>query len=113
MLPGMYVGLRQPREDGEYCMTPPARAAAKGTKGDVTRDDSKRRFLAQRTVAMLEQCCNYSKQCRNNVATLCCASSRVTSPLHQGLFKNQRGTVLSGMLYLRKEKISTRCYNSR
>ena len=37
---------------------------------------------------MLEQCCNHSKQCRNNVATLCCAnnrrceSSRVTSPLH-------------------------------
>ena len=34
---------------------------------------------------MLEQCCNNSKQCRNNVATLCCAqnrrceSSRVTS----------------------------------
>ena len=25
---------------------------------------------------MLEQCCNYSKQCRNNVATLCCAKSR-------------------------------------
>ena len=38
---------------------------------------------------MLEQCCNHSKQCRNNVATLCCAknrrceSSRVASPLHQ------------------------------
>ena len=36
---------------------------------------------------MLEQCCNYSKQYRNNVATLCfaknrrCESSRVTSPL--------------------------------
>ena len=36
---------------------------------------------------MLEQCCNFSKQCRNNVATPCCAknrrceSSRVTSPL--------------------------------
>ena len=36
---------------------------------------------------MLEQCCTYSKQCRNNVATLCCAknrryeSPRVTSPL--------------------------------
>ena len=36
---------------------------------------------------MLEQCCNHSKQCRNNVATLCCAkgrrfeSSRVISPL--------------------------------
>ena len=55
-------------------------------KGDVTRDYSQRRFLAQHSVAMLEQCCNYSKQCRNNVATLCCAknrrceSSRVTSP---------------------------------
>ena len=36
-------------------------------------------------VAMLEQCRNYTKQCRNNVTTLCCAknrrceSSRVTS----------------------------------
>ena len=36
---------------------------------------------------MLQQCCNHSKQCRNNVVTLCCAenrrcqSSRVTSPL--------------------------------
>ena len=36
---------------------------------------------------MLEQCCNYSKQCRNNVAKLCCVknrrceSSRVTLPL--------------------------------
>ena len=53
--------------------------------GDVTRDDSQGRFLAQHSVAMLEQYCNHSKQCRNNVATLCCAknrrceSSRVTS----------------------------------
>ena len=37
---------------------------------------------------MLEQCCNHSKQCRNNVTTLCCAKSRccesprVTSPLN-------------------------------
>ena len=36
---------------------------------------------------MLEQCCNHSKQCRNNAATLCCAKNRlcksslVTSPL--------------------------------
>ena len=45
----------------------------KHAKSDVTRDDSQRRFLAQHSVAMLEQCCNYSKQCRNNVATLCCA----------------------------------------
>ena len=36
---------------------------------DVARGDSQRRFLAQHSVAMLEQCCNYSKQCRNNVAT--------------------------------------------
>ena len=55
-------------------------------KGDVTQDDSQRQCLAQHIVAMLEQCCDYSKQCRNNVATLCCAknslreSPRVTSP---------------------------------
>ena len=55
-------------------------------KGDVTRDDSQRRFSRQHSVAMLEQCGHYSKQCRNNIATLCCAknrlceSSRVTSP---------------------------------
>ena len=55
-------------------------------KGDVTWDDSQRLFLAQHSVAMLEQCCNHSKQCRNNVAMLCCAKSRrcksprVTSP---------------------------------
>ena len=32
---------------------------------------------------MLEQCCNHSKQCRNNVATLCCAKNRrcESSPL--------------------------------
>ena len=58
-----------------------------GSLGDVTQDDSQRRFLAQHCVAMLEQCCNHLKQCRNNVATLCCAknrrceSCRVTSPL--------------------------------
>ena len=58
-------------------------------EGDVTRDDSQRRFLAQHSYAMLEQCCNYPKQCRNNVATLCCAKNRrcepfrVTSPLGQ------------------------------
>ena len=50
---------------------------------------------------MLEQCCNHSKQCRNNAATLCCAknhlceSSRVISPLqpaqlsHDHSFLNQ------------------------
>ena len=55
------------------------------TKGDVTRDDSRRRLFAQHSVALLEQCCNHSKQRCNNVATQCCAknrrceSSRVTS----------------------------------
>ena len=52
-----------------------------------TRDDSQRRFFAQHSVTMLEQCCNHSKQCRSNVAKLSCAknrrceSSRVTTPL--------------------------------
>jgi len=25
---------------------------------------------------MFEQCCNHSKQCRNNAATLCCAKNK-------------------------------------
>ena len=33
--------------------------------GDVTRDDSPRRFLAQHSAAMLGQCCNHSQQCCN------------------------------------------------
>ena len=37
------------------------------TKGDVTRDHSQRRFLAQHSVAMLEQCWNHSKQRCNAV----------------------------------------------
>ena len=62
------------------------RTNSQGLKRDVTWDDSQRRFLAQHSVAMLEQRSNCSKQCRNNVATLCraknrrCESSRVTSP---------------------------------
>ena len=47
-------------------------------KGEVTRDDSQRRFLAQHSVGMLEQCCNHLKQCRSNVGTL--KSFGVTSP---------------------------------
>ena len=38
---------------------------------NVTQDDSKRRFSAQHSVAMLEQCCNHLKQCRNNAVMLC------------------------------------------
>ena len=49
---------------------------ARRSKGDVTWDDTQRRFLAQHSVAMLEQCWNNSKQRRNNVATLCCAKHR-------------------------------------
>ena len=53
-----------------------------------TRDDSQRRFLEQHGVAKLEQCCVHSKQCPNNVATMCCSKNRrcesslVTSPLY-------------------------------
>ena len=36
----------------------------------------KRRFLAQHSVAMVEQCRKHLKQCRNNIATLCCAKTR-------------------------------------
>ena len=56
------------------------------SKGDVTWDDLQRRFLAQHRVQMLEQYCSHSKQCNNNVVTLCCAknhrceSSQVTTP---------------------------------
>ena len=59
--------------------------------------DSQRRLFAQHSVAMLEQCCNHSKQCRNHVATLCsakncrCESSRITSPLN--LFCDKSATV--------------------
>ena len=44
--------------------------------GDVTRDDSQRRVFAQHRVAMLEQCCDHSKQCRNNVEMMCCVKNR-------------------------------------
>ena len=55
-------------------------------KGDVTGDDLQRRFLAQNSTAVFEQCCSCSRRRRNNVVTLCCAknrrreSFRVTSP---------------------------------
>ena len=57
-------------------------------KGDVTRDDAQRQFLAQHGVAMLEQCCNHSKRCRNNAATLCCPKNRrcESSRVHLKLF---------------------------
>ena len=32
------------------------------------------RFLVQHSIAMLEQCCNHLKPCRNNVSTLCCTA---------------------------------------
>ena len=47
-------------------------------EGDFTRDDSQRRFLAQHSITMLEQCCNYSKQCCSNVATPCCTKHSIT-----------------------------------
>ena len=34
---------------------------------NITRDDFQQQFLAEHSIAMLEQCCSYSKQCCNNV----------------------------------------------
>ena len=62
------------------------KAKSNRSKGDITWDDLQRRFLAQHRVQTLEQYCSYSKQCNNNVVTLCCAkndrceSSQVTTP---------------------------------
>ena len=56
------------------------------SKGDVTRDDSQWRFLAQHSVATLLQRCFEWLQHRSSTATMCCPknrrceSSRVTSP---------------------------------
>ena len=58
---------------------------------------------------MLQQCCNHSKQCRDNVATLCCAKnrrcelSRVTSPLNQ-----QSRQVLKGVQFENERRYSSR-----
>ena len=48
-----------------------------GFKGDVTRDDSQRRFLAQRSVAttLLRHCFEWLQHC-STIATLCCAKNR-------------------------------------
>ena len=51
-------------------IAPPLKKEKKESKqpyGDVTRDDAQQRFLAQHSVAMLEQCCKDSKQCCNAV----------------------------------------------
>ena len=45
-------------------------------KGDVTQGDSQRQSLPQHSVETLDQCCNYAKQCHNNVATLYCTKNR-------------------------------------
>ena len=62
---------------------------------------------------MLEQCCNHSKQCRNNVATLCCAKnrrcelSRVTSPLHRAKQRQQQQQKDQRPLIQKKTKQNT------
>ena len=65
-------------------------------------DDSQRRFLAQHRVAKLEQCCNYSKQCRNAVLICAknrwCESSCVTSPLYVYVYdRNSRKKSFRGI----------------
>ena len=56
------------------------------SKGDVTRDDSQRRFLARHSVAtLLRHCFEWLQHC-SNIVTQCyaenrrCELSRVTSP---------------------------------
>ena len=45
-------------------------------KGDISRDDSQRRFLAQHSVAtLLRHCFEWSQHC-SNIAALCCAKNR-------------------------------------
>ena len=45
-------------------------------KGDVTRDDSQRRFLAKNNVAtLLRHCFEWSQHC-SNIAALCCSKNR-------------------------------------
>ena len=62
--------------------------AAPISKGDVTRDDSQRRRLAQHSVAtLLRHCLEWLQLC-SSIETMSCAknrcyeSSRVTSPYH-------------------------------
>ena len=79
--------VRQLEDHGATLTLITARVNDGVSKGDVTRDDSRRRFLAQHSAAMLEKCCNHSKQCRNNVEMMCCIknsrckSACVTSPV--------------------------------
>ena len=51
-------------------------AVAVYTKGDVTRDDSQRRFLAQHSVATLLRHCFEWLQLCSSIAALCCAKNR-------------------------------------
>ena len=47
-----------------------------GPKGDVTRDDSQQRFLAQNGIAtLLQHWVEWLQHC-SNIATLCCAKDR-------------------------------------
>ena len=62
------------------------RTTLRKSKGDVTRDDSQRRFSAQHSVAtLLRHCFEWLQHC-SSIATMscvknrCCESSGVTSP---------------------------------
>ena len=75
------------------------------------RNDLQRRFLAEHSVAMLEQCCSYSKQCCNNVVTLCCAKSsrsRVTSPSdrigapNENIVQNTKHSIVERILVFKR-----------
>ena len=67
----------------------------------------------QHSVAKLEQCCNNSKQRRNNVATLCCAKNRrvrivsCNITYKQRRERRQRERQKSNRLRLAKQRLCT------
>ena len=80
-----WQGLKEERPDFRRSVSTFLQLVVFVTKGDVTRDDSQGRFLAQCSVAtLLRHCFEWLQHC-SNIPALCCAkhrcceSSRVTS----------------------------------
>ena len=95
----MSVNVRKINSRFNFCYAAQPHAAA--TPCSNTEGRFATTILSQHSVAMLEQCWNYSKQCRTNAATLCsaknrrCESSRVTLPLN--LFRDKCYCILTSI----------------
>ena len=59
-----------------FCTTTTWKCLISRFKVMLARDDSQRPFSAQHSLAMLEQCCKHSKQCRNNAVVLFCTEKK-------------------------------------